>query len=69
MPEPLAPLRPALEHAVYLVRIWHEPGDTQPVWRASVVAPHGTERRYFAHPEVLLAYLRAQVLGEAPQER
>jgi hypothetical protein len=51
------PTRPVLEHTVYLLRVWYEPSDQEPVWRASLHLPDGTPRRYFAVPSTLLAYL------------
>lgn len=51
------PVRPVLEPTAYLLRVWYEPSDGGPVWRASLHSPDGTPRQYFAAPGTLLAYL------------
>lgn len=53
-------LRPTLlhgEHALFLLRVWHEYDGDQPVWRASVKPPHEERRRFFTSPNDLLRYL------------
>ena len=47
------------EHALYLLRVWHEYDGDRPVWRASVKPPHEEQRRFFASPDALLRYLAA----------
>ncbi|GBF06285.1 hypothetical protein DAERI_080076 [Deinococcus aerius] len=56
-----APLRQG-EHALYLLRVWHEYDGDRPVWRASVKPPHGEQRHGFTSPGALLRYL-AECLG------
>lgn len=51
-----APLQQG-EHALYLLRVWHEYDGDRPVWRASVKLPHEEQRRFFASPDALLRYL------------
>lgn len=64
------PTRPVLEHTVYLLRVWYEPGGQEPVWRASLHLQDGTPRKYFAVPSTLLAYLSTVLdsaqTGESP---
>ncbi|GGR06493.1 hypothetical protein [Deinococcus ruber] len=50
------PLAPS-EHEVYLVRVWYEFDGARPVWRASVLLPNDSQRRYFAAPATLLHFL------------
>lgn len=53
---------------VYVVRVWYEPGPEGEVWRASL--RQGEERRYFADPQALTAYLAQPLdgVGGAGQE-
>ncbi|MDX2003892.1 MAG: hypothetical protein SFU83_01325 [Meiothermus sp.] len=43
---------------VYVLRVWFEPSPQGERWRASV--SQGEERRYFAEPKDLTAFLTAQ---------
>ena len=43
---------------VYVLRVWYEPSPQGEVWRASV--SQGEERRYFAKPHELTAFLQGQ---------
>ncbi|THF68178.1 hypothetical protein E7T06_17750 [Deinococcus sp. Arct2-2] len=61
------PHPPLPEHTVYLLRIWHELDGSKVVWRASVLLPYGTQRRYFATPDALLEFLNAQVRDPEPE--
>lgn len=45
------------EHALYLVRVWHEYDGERRVWRASVKPPREEQRRFFSTPDALLRYL------------
>lgn len=54
------------EHEIYLLRIWYEFDGARAVWRASVLLPQGTGRRYFASPDALLDFLGMQVRGPRP---
>lgn len=51
-----APLQQG-EHALYLLRIWHEYEDDCLIWRASVKPPYENQRRFFSSPDALLSYL------------
>ena len=43
---------------VYVLRVWYEPSPQGEIWRASVSL--GEERRYFAKPQELTAFLQGQ---------
>lgn len=45
------------EHELYLLRVWHEPTDPVPAWRASLHLPHGAPRKYFATRAALIQFL------------
>ena len=51
------------DHEIYLLRIWYEIDGNRAVWRASVRQPYDEQRRHFASPDRLLAYLRDHVIG------
>ncbi|BDP44465.1 hypothetical protein DAETH_44340 (plasmid) [Deinococcus aetherius] len=55
---------PPSEHEVYLLRVWHEPDGNDLVWRASMLLPQNTGRRYFATPDALLDFLGERVREE-----
>lgn len=59
MPTDHQPIPPTLEHTVYLLRVWYEPGDATPVWRASLHLSGSAVRKHFAVPGTLLEYLGA----------
>lgn len=62
MTEPRRVHHPYLEHELYLLRIWYEPTEPTPAWRASVHPPQGAPRKYFASRSDLIRYL-SEVLG------
>lgn len=51
------PHRHQPEHEIYLLRVWYEPSERMPAWRASLHLPHGAPRRYFATRAALLTCL------------
>ncbi|ULH17569.1 hypothetical protein MF271_21195 (plasmid) [Deinococcus sp. KNUC1210] len=52
------------EHEVYLLRVWYESDGARPVWRASVLLPNDSQRRYFAVPATLLEFLGLHVVRQ-----
>jgi hypothetical protein len=54
------------ERQLYLLRIWYEPTDERPVWRASVHSPDGAARRHFATRQALLEYLNECLETRSP---
>jgi hypothetical protein len=63
---------PRRKHYFYLLHLWqerpHRPGSSG-VWRISLEAARGGERRGFASLEELVAFLQAEVMGEKQGER
>ena len=59
LPEP----RPPDGHEIYLLRVWYEFDGDQPIWRASLRVPDHEQRRHFASPDRLLAFLGERLLG------
>ena len=51
----------------YLLRLWQEPGDGSPVWRASLESPQSGERRGFADLDSLIAFLEGQIEASSEQ--
>ena len=49
----------------YLLRLWQEHRDGQPVWRASLEDPHTGQRLGFAELTQLFAFLQRQAGGQA----
>ena len=44
----------------FLLRLWAEPGDNSPIWRASLEDTRTGKRQGFPSVEALIAYLREQ---------
>jgi hypothetical protein len=51
---------------IYILRLWLEPSQEGPTWRASVTDAKSQERRYFATPEALTLFLRELVSTVSP---
>jgi hypothetical protein len=49
----------------YLLRLWQEPGEGAPIWRASLESPQSGERRGFADLASLTAFLEEQIEASA----
>jgi hypothetical protein len=58
---------PLPELEVYLLRVWYEIDGDDRVWRGSLLLPQGAQRRYFATPEALLAFLDLRIRDPSPQ--
>jgi hypothetical protein len=53
---------------VYILRVWLEPSQAGPTWRASVTDAKAQERRYFATPEALSVFLLELVNVATPNK-
>jgi hypothetical protein len=53
-------------YMAYLLRIWCEEGNDQPVWRASVEVPGPGEQQVFPSFEALVDFLKAQMAEQMP---
>ncbi|MDQ3461033.1 MAG: hypothetical protein M3498_17360 [Deinococcota bacterium] len=63
-------MNPIAQH-IYVVRIWREPtADGLGSWRASVSDSQNREKRFFASPRALAAFLglEADAPEDAPQD-
>jgi len=54
------------DYLAYLLRFWRE-DETSP-WRATVENPHTGEKRSFAAPDHLWAFLQTQLVDPTAQE-
>ena len=50
-----------LAYQSYLLRLWRAPGGAEQPWRASLENPLTGERKGFADPEALFAFLLTQI--------
>jgi len=50
-----------LAYLSFLLRLWRAPGGDKQPWRASLENPLTGERKGFADPEALCAFLREQI--------
>jgi hypothetical protein len=48
----------------YLLRLWREGHNRQPLWRASLESAQSREVYHFASVEALFAFLRQQIMSE-----
>ena len=54
-------MRTTSRYISYLLRLWQVSDGRRPVWRAMVEDPRSGERRGFASPELLFAFLCDQM--------
>ena len=50
-----------VDYQAYMLRLWQDQDETNPVWRASLESPHTGERQGFASLDALFDYLRQRV--------
>ena len=48
-------------YQAYMLRLWQDQDETDPVWRASIESPHTGERQGFASLEALFDFLKQRV--------
>jgi hypothetical protein len=41
---------------IYIVRVWLEPSQQGPIWRASITDARSHEKHYFANPDALVLF-------------
>jgi hypothetical protein len=56
------------QYLAYLLRLWRVKQKNENGWRASLESPHTGEVRGFASLELLVEFLRKQIVGEDTKE-
>lgn len=56
-------------YMAYLLRMWCEESDDQPIWRASVEIPGPGKQQIFPTFEALVAFLEAEMAKQEAQDR